>query len=135
MKLRHVFAVALLLLPAAARADDHVERDGGDGQRRRDGAKARRQAAFEEARAEFDAVGAGVLGGDEAINAFDADFDLERVAAQFSCSGFCRTFAALRLAMQDPVGPRGMHLEGAPTRLRTGRERQTSVHFGPKYAK
>ena len=38
-------------------------------------AEARRQPALEQARAELDPVGARLLRGDEAVDAFDADFD------------------------------------------------------------
>ena len=71
---RTIFVVAIEKIAAAWPHDD-VERNFRQFQAQPCGAEAGRDAALDKAGAELDAVGAGALGGKQAVNAFHADFN------------------------------------------------------------
>jgi len=71
---RTIFRLAIEKIAAAWPHDD-MEGDGRALKCCAHRAEARRDAAFDQAGAEFDPIGAGGLRGQQAIDAFDADFD------------------------------------------------------------
>ena len=98
---RAVFGLAVEKI-AAARPHDDVERHGRLVERGAHRAEARRDAAFDQAGAQFDPVGAGGLRGQQAVNAFDADFDQRQ--ARLCGQGAIQSMMSSHSPSIGPVG-------------------------------